>query len=77
MTQKKIIYYTKTDEAPALATISFLPIIKMFSKFADLSIEIKDISLSARILSQFPGYLNKGQILEDDLAFLRKFSKKS
>ena len=51
MTQKKIIYYTKTDEAPALATISFLPIIKMFSKFADLSIEIKDISLSARILS--------------------------
>ena len=75
MTQKKIIYYTKTDEAPALATISFLPIIKMFSKFADLIIEIKDISLSARILSQFPEYLNKGQIIEDDLAFLGNLAK--
>ena len=77
MTQKKIIYYTKTDEAPALATISFLPIIKMFSKFADLSIEIKDISLSARILSQFPGYLNNDQIVEDDLAFLGDLAKSS
>ena len=75
MTQKKIIYYTKTDEAPALATISFLPIIKIFSKFADLIIEIKDISLSARILSQFPEYLNKGQIIEDDLAFLGNLAK--
>ena len=75
MTQKKIIYYTKTDEAPALATISFLPIIKMFSKFADLSIEIKDISLSARILSQFSGYLNNDQIVEDDLAFLGDLAK--
>ena len=75
MTQKKIIYYTKTDEAPALATISFLPIIKMFSKFADLSIEIKDISLSARILSQFPEYLNNDQIVEDDLAFLGDLAK--
>jgi isocitrate dehydrogenase len=77
MTQKKIIYYTKTDEAPALATISFLPIIKMFAKFADLSIEIKDISLSARILSQFPGYLNNDQIVEDDLAFLGDLAKSS
>ena len=75
MTQNKIIYYTKTDEAPSLATISFLPIIKMFSKFADLSIEIKDISLSARILSQFPGYLNNDQIVEDDLAFLGDLAK--
>ena len=75
MTNKKIIYYTKTDEAPALATISFLPIIKMFLKFADISIDIKDISLSARILSQFPGYLNKDQIIEDDLAFLGDLAK--
>ena len=75
MTEKKIIYYTKTDEAPALATISFLPIIKMFSKFANLSIEIKDISLSARILSQFPGYLNKDQVVEDDLDFLGGLAK--
>ena len=75
MTQKKIIYYTKTDEAPALATISFLPIIKMFSKFANIFIDIKDISLSARILSQFPGYLNKDQIIEDDLAFLGDLAK--
>ena len=75
MTEKKIIYYTKTDEAPALATISFLPIIKMFLKFANLSIEIKDISLSARILSQFPGYLNKDQVVEDDLDFLGGLAK--
>ena len=75
MTKKKIIYYTQTDEAPALATISFLPIIKMFSKFADISIGIKDISLSARILSQFPRYLNKDQIIEDDLAFLGDLAK--
>jgi len=75
MALKKIIYYTQTDEAPALATISFLPIIKMFSKFADISIDIKDISLSARILSQFPGYLNKDQIIEDDLAFLGDLAK--
>ena len=75
MTQKKIIYYTQTDEAPALASISFLPFIKMFSKFADISIDIKDISLSARILSQFPGYLNKDQIIEDDLAFLGDLAK--
>ena len=75
MTHKKIIYYTQTDEAPALATISFLPIIKMFSKFADISIDIKDISLSARILCQFPGYLNKNQIIEDDLAFLGDLAK--
>jgi isocitrate dehydrogenase len=75
MAKKKIIYYTQTDEAPALATISFLPIIKMFSKFADISIDIKDISLSARILSQFPGYLNKDQIIEDDLAFLGDLAK--
>lgn len=47
----------------------------MFSKFADLSIEIKDISLSARILSQFPGYLNNDQIVEDDLAFLGDLAK--
>ena len=75
MTEKKIIYYTKTDEAPALATISFLPIIKMFLKFANLSIEIKDISLSARILSQFPDYLNKDQVVEDDLDFLGGLAK--
>ena len=75
MTQKKIIYYTQTDEAPALATISFLPIIKMFTKFVDISIDIKDISLSGRILSQFPGYLNEDQIIEDDLAFLGDLAK--
>ena len=47
----------------------------MFLKFADISIDIKDISLSARILSQFPGYLNKDQIIEDDLAFLGDLAK--
>ena len=57
MTQKKIIYYTQTDEAPALATISFLPIIKMFSKFADISVDIKDISLVCKNTFSIPWIL--------------------
>ena len=69
MDTNKIIYYTKTDEAPALATNSFLPIIKLFTKSANISVQLKDISLAARILSQFPGYLTKDQKVEDDLSF--------
>ena len=58
--QSKIIY-TKTDEAPALATQSFLPIIEAFAKHADVGVELRDISLAGRILSQFPDHLDDSQ----------------
>ena len=75
MNSSKIIYYTKTDEAPALATNSFLPIVKLFTKSANISVQLKDISLAARILSQFPSYLTETQIVEDDLSFLGELAK--
>ena len=75
MNSSKIIYYTKTDEAPALATNSFLPIVKLFTKSANISVQLKDISLAARILSQFPSYLTEAQIVEDDLSFLGELAK--
>ena len=75
MNSSKIIYYTKTDEAPALATNSFLPIVKLFTKSANISVQLKDISLAARILSQFPSYLKETQIVEDDLSFLGELAK--
>ncbi|TXD51482.1 MULTISPECIES: NADP-dependent isocitrate dehydrogenase [unclassified Polaribacter] len=64
------IIYTKTDEAPALATRSFLPIVKAFTKSSNIEIEIKDISLAARILSNFSDYLTEEQKVEDALAIL-------
>ena len=70
------IIYTKTDEAPALATQSFLPIIKAFTKLSGITIETKDISLVARILSAFPDFLTKEQRVSDDLAILGKLVKK-
>ena len=75
MKSSKTIYYTKTDEAPALATNSFLPIVKLFTKTANVSVQLKDISLAARILSQFPSYLTESQIVEDDLSFLGELAK--
>jgi isocitrate dehydrogenase len=77
MEDHKIICYTKTDEAPALATYSFLPIINAFAKQAGIKIELKDISLAARILSSFPSYLNKNQTVSDDLTFLGNLAKDS
>ncbi len=70
------IIYTKTDEAPALATRSFLPIVKAFVKSSGINIETKDISLAARILSTFPDFLNEDQRVSDDLAFLGELAKK-
>ncbi|PIA82145.1 isocitrate dehydrogenase (NADP(+)) [Gaetbulibacter sp. 4G1] len=70
------IIYTKTDEAPALATRSFLPIVKAFVKTSGINIETKDISLAARILSAFPDFLNEEQRVSDDLAFLGELAKK-
>lgn len=64
------IVYTKTDEAPALATASFLPIIKAFTAPADIHVELKDISLAGRILSQFSEFLSEEQRVDDDLAIL-------
>lgn len=68
--------YTKTDEAPALATRSFLPIVEAFTKSSDIEIEIKDISLAGRILASFPDYLTEEQRVEDALAFLGDLAKK-
>src|SRR5690606_4871096 len=59
-----------TDEAPALATYSFLPIIQKFCQQAAIKIETKNISLAGRILSKFPEYLSEKQKISDDLAYL-------
>ena len=69
------IIYTKTDEAPALATLSLLPIIKAFTKSSNIQITTKDISLSARILACFPDFLDKDQRVNDDLNELGKLVK--
>jgi len=69
------IIYTKTDEAPALATRSFLPIVQSFVKSAGIKIETKDISLGARILAVFPDFLTEDQKVSDDLAFLGELAK--
>ncbi len=66
------IIYTKTDEAPALATVSFLPIVKAFTKSSDIIIETKDISLSSRILANFSENLDDNQKISDDLKYLGK-----
>jgi isocitrate dehydrogenase len=70
------ITYTITDEAPALATAAFLPIVTAFSKTAGITVESKDISLAGRIISAFPGHLKDSQKQPDDLALLGKMVKK-
>jgi isocitrate dehydrogenase len=69
------IIYTKTDEAPALATRSFLPIVKAFTKTSNIEIEVKDISLAARILANFSEFLNEDQQVEDALVVLGNLAK--
>ncbi len=69
------IIYTKTDEAPALATYSFLPIVESFTQAAGVSVEFRDISLAARIVSQFPDFLNDDQRVPDSLAELGQIAK--
>ena len=73
--QKPTIIYTKTDEAPALATYSFLPIVEAFASSANLNIETRDISLSGRILSQFSSFLSEGQRVNDALSELGQLAK--
>ena len=70
------IIYTKTDEAPALATYSFLPIVESFSKPAGIDVETRDISLAGRILSQFPNLLSVEQQVPDHLAELGSMTLK-
>jgi isocitrate dehydrogenase len=69
------IVYTQTDEAPALATHSLLPIVRSFAAAADVEIELSDISLAARILAQFPDRLEEDQRVPDALAELGELVK--
>ena len=64
------IIYTHTDEAPALATYSFLPVIQAYAATAGVTVETRDISLAGRIIAAFPEYLAEGQRIDDALAEL-------
>lgn len=75
-TKRPTIYWTKTDEAPALATHSLLPIVKAFLGAAGISVEVKDISLAGRILAKFPEYLGDKRV-PDDLAELGEMAANS
>jgi len=70
------IIYTLTDEAPFLATQSLLPIVDAFTATAGIAVETRDISLSGRILSQFPDFLKDDQKISDDLAELGELATK-
>ena len=75
--QKSKIIYTKTDEAPALATYSFLPFVKAYTAVANVSVETRDISLAGRIIAHFPDVLSENQKVNDALAELGKLAKSS
>ncbi len=70
MAQKSKIHYTLTDEAPMLATHSFLPIVQAFTAPANIDIELRDISLAGRILANFPEFLKDKQKIGDALTEL-------
>ena len=74
MPKPKIIY-TLTDEAPALATRSLLPIIEVFAGACDVEVETRDISLAARVLANFPDYLTDDQKMADALSELGELAK--
>ncbi|MGW2959155.1 NADP-dependent isocitrate dehydrogenase [Streptomyces sp. NPDC001220] len=74
MTDSTIIY-TYTDEAPALATHSFLPVIQAYASQAGVAVDIRDISLAGRIIAHFPEYLNEDQRIPDALAELGDLAK--
>ncbi|WP_188151394.1 NADP-dependent isocitrate dehydrogenase [Teredinibacter waterburyi] len=74
-TEIPTIIYTETDEAPALATYSLLPIIQAFAKASSINVETKDISLSGRIIANFPEYLREDQRQEDALSALGELAK--
>jgi isocitrate dehydrogenase len=70
MSDQPAIIYTKTDEAPALATYSLLPIVQAFTASSGISIATRDISLAGRIVAVFPDFLTEAQRQSDDLAYL-------
>lgn len=74
MTDSTIIY-THTDEAPALATYSFLPVIQAYASTAGVNVETRDISLAGRIIASFPEHLEEGQRIADALAELGELAK--
>ncbi|WP_030751911.1 NADP-dependent isocitrate dehydrogenase [Streptomyces sp. NRRL F-5135] len=74
MTDSTIIY-THTDEAPALATYSFLPVIEAYASTAGVAVESRDISLAGRIIAGFPEYLEEGQRIDDALAELGELAR--
>jgi len=74
-TDTPTIIYTETDEAPALATYSLLPIVQSFAQAAGITVETKDISLSGRIIASFSDFLKPEQQQEDALALLGELAK--
>ena len=74
-TKTPTIIYTITDEAPALATYSFLPIVQAFTKAADVNVETRDISLAGRIIANFPDQLSEDQKQSDALSELGELAK--
>ncbi|PYC68623.1 NADP-dependent isocitrate dehydrogenase [Streptomyces tateyamensis] len=74
MTDSTIIY-THTDEAPALATYSFLPVVQAYASTAGVAVETRDISLAGRIIAHFPERLEEGQRISDALAELGELAK--
>ncbi|HBB16094.1 MAG TPA: NADP-dependent isocitrate dehydrogenase, partial [Syntrophus sp. (in: bacteria)] len=75
-TRTSKIIWTKTDEAPALATYSLLPIVQVFTKGTGVEVETWDISLAGRILANFPDYLTESQRIPDYLALLGELALK-
>ena len=71
---KSKIIYTLTDEAPLLATCAFLPIIRTFTEPAGIEVEKADISVSARVIAEFPEFLTEEQRLPNTLAELGKLT---
>lgn len=76
MSEDEKIIYTKVDEAPALATYSFLPILKAFTETAEVHVETRDISLAGRIIANFPEQLTQSQRQTNDLTYLGELVKK-
>lgn len=72
---KQKIIYTYTDEAPLLATASFLPIIRTFTASADIDVDVSDISVAARVLAEFSEFLTDDQKVEDNLGHLGKLTQ--
>ncbi len=75
MPEQATIIYTRTDEAPALATCSLLPIIRSYCSVAGIEVELRDISLAGRIIAAFPDFLEPGQRREDALAELGRMTR--